>query len=206
MRAQPRHGGPHAALALANHRHGLVVLALLQVGVLQPLVVMATAPGRLRLRREFAVTDCDPGDVGGLLNGQIGGAPDDLSGTRRTVRTKDFLALQEAFVELHLGDLSDNYDFIASRLGIQSFNSDFRGFIFNDVNSGARLFGNIDNNLYQYNFMVLDMRETLLVGLAGALILKRTFSCAIIWAVRPGLAIAAPNPPPRGKKPVVPIF
>ncbi|MBI3848714.1 MAG: hypothetical protein HY298_00275 [Verrucomicrobia bacterium] len=78
---------------------------------------------------------------------------------RGTDRTDDFIALQQAFFELHLGDLSDNYDFIAARFGNQPFNSDFRGFIFNDVNSGARIFGNIDNNRYQYNFMVLDMRE-----------------------------------------------
>ena len=36
--------------------------------------------------------------------------------TRGTARTDDFLALQEAFVEIHLGDMSDNYDFIASRV------------------------------------------------------------------------------------------
>src|SRR6185436_4263403 len=29
--------------------------------------------------------------------------------------------------------------------------SDFRGFVFQDVQLGARLFGNRDNNLYQYN-------------------------------------------------------
>jgi len=62
-------------------------------------------------------------------------------------------------VELHLGDLSDNYDFVASRLGNQPFNSDFRGFIFNDVNSGLRFFGNAANNRWQYNLAVFDMRE-----------------------------------------------
>jgi len=101
----------------------------------------------------------NPGDAGSLLNGQVSNAPGNLDNTRRTERTKDYLALQEAFVELHLGDLSDNYDFFASRVGNQPFNSDFRGFIFNDVNSGARVFGNADNNHYQYNFMALDMRE-----------------------------------------------
>src|SRR6185503_1218706 len=78
---------------------------------------------------------------------------------RGTDRTDDFIALQQAFLELHLGDLSDNYDFVASRFGSQPFNSDFRGFIFNDVNTGARIFGNIDNNRYQYNFLALDMLE-----------------------------------------------
>jgi len=78
---------------------------------------------------------------------------------RGTGRTDDYLSLQEAFLEVHLGDLSDNYDFIASRFGNQPFNSDFRGFIFNDVNSGARLFGNAGNNRWQYNLALFNMRE-----------------------------------------------
>jgi hypothetical protein len=74
-------------------------------------------------------------------------------------RVDDFVALQQGFVELHLGDLSENYDFVAARLGNQPFNSDFRGFIFNDVNLAARLFGNYDNNRWQYNVVVFDMDE-----------------------------------------------
>jgi hypothetical protein len=76
-----------------------------------------------------------------------------------TDRPDDFLALQQAFVEFHLGDLSENYDFIATRAGYQAFNSDFRGFIFNDVNLGWRIFGNYDNNRWQYNVVAFDMRE-----------------------------------------------
>ncbi len=77
----------------------------------------------------------------------------------RTSRQKDFFSLQEAFVEIHLRDLSHNYDFISSRFGIQPFVSDFRGFIFNDSNLGIRIFGNYDNNRLQYNLMAFDMRE-----------------------------------------------
>ncbi len=77
----------------------------------------------------------------------------------RTSRRKDFFSLQEAFVELHLRDLSQNYDFISSRFGIQPFVSDFRGFIFNDSNLGVRIFGNYDNNHLQYNLAAFDMRE-----------------------------------------------
>ncbi len=77
----------------------------------------------------------------------------------RTSRRKDFYALQEAFVEIHLRDLSHNYDFISSRFGIQPFVSDFRGFIFNDSNLGARIFGNYDDNRIQYNLAAFDMRE-----------------------------------------------
>ena len=35
----------------------------------------------------------------------------------------------------------------------------FRGFIFNDTNLGARLFGNLGNNRYQYNLAFFDMLE-----------------------------------------------
>ena len=81
------------------------------------------------------------------------------SPAKGTTRLRDYFALQEWFGELHLRDLSNNYDFFAMRLGNQPFISDFRGFIFNDVNFGLRIFGNIDNNRYQYNFMTLDLRE-----------------------------------------------
>ncbi len=100
----------------------------------------------------------DPGDIDALLTGQVGPA-DSFRGEQNTVRTRDFFALQQAFGELHLHDLSDNYDFIAVRGGLQPFNSDFRGFIFNDINLGARFFGNARNNRLQYNLAAFDMRE-----------------------------------------------
>src|SRR2546421_860739 len=76
-----------------------------------------------------------------------------------TTREKEFWSLQEAFGELHLRDLSNNYDFISLRAGIQPFVSDFRGFIFNDTNLGVRIFGNYDNNRWQYNIAGFDMLE-----------------------------------------------
>jgi hypothetical protein len=76
-----------------------------------------------------------------------------------TTRYKDWVSLQEAFVEIHIHDLSNNYDFISSRIGIQPFVSDFRGFIFNDSNLVIRIFGNYDNNRWQYNLAFFDMRE-----------------------------------------------
>ena len=79
--------------------------------------------------------------------------------TRYTYRHKDTLSLQEAFLEIHLRDLSDNYDFISSRFGIQPFSSDFRGFVFSDSNLGARIFGNASNNKSQYNLLYFNMRE-----------------------------------------------
>ncbi len=87
------------------------------------------------------------------------GRSNDFAGTRYTTRYKNFFALQEAFGELHFGDLSDNYDFISARWGIQPFVSDFRGFIFSDTNLGARIFGNYDNNRTQYNLAFFEMRE-----------------------------------------------
>jgi hypothetical protein len=47
--------------------------------------------------------------------------------------------------------VSDAYDFDSVRIGIQPFNADFRGFLFNDLPFGVRLFGNRDANLWQYN-------------------------------------------------------
>lgn len=78
---------------------------------------------------------------------------------RNTTRYKDWTSLQEAFAEIHIHDLSNNYDFISCRFGIQPFVSDFRGFIFNDSNLGIRIFGNYDNNRWQYNLALFDMRE-----------------------------------------------
>lgn len=103
-----------------------------------------------------------PGDPGGLLGpgpgfGYVGGST--ALGDRYVTRTKDFASLQQAFLELHLADFTDNYDFISMRVGNQPFNSDFRGFVFNDTNLGLRIFGNMDSNRWQYNLAAFDMRE-----------------------------------------------
>jgi hypothetical protein len=79
--------------------------------------------------------------------------------TRYNFRHKETLALQEAFLEVHLRDLSHNYDFVSSKLGVQPFSSDFRGFVFSDSNLGARVFGSASNNKAQYNFLYFNMRE-----------------------------------------------
>ncbi len=113
----------------------------------------------------------DPGltNPGGILPGNpgalLGGGPgfeyvgeQQLSG-RYVTRTKDFATLQEGFLELHIADFTDNYDFISVRAGNQPFNSDFRGFVFNDTNLGLRIFGNADSNRWQYNLAAFDMRE-----------------------------------------------
>jgi len=76
-----------------------------------------------------------------------------------TTRLDSHLGLQEGFAEVKLKDLSNQYDFISLRLGIQSFTSDFRGFIFSDQEPGARLFGNFDSNRYQFNLAYFAMLE-----------------------------------------------
>lgn len=78
---------------------------------------------------------------------------------RGTNRTDTHVSLEEAFAEVKLADLSGNFDFVSVRAGIQSFVSDFRGFIFSDNNLGARLFGSLRNNRYQYNAAYFSMLE-----------------------------------------------
>ena len=66
-------------------------------------------------------------------------------------RLDHFLGVQEAFVDYHIRNVSERYDFDSVRVGIQPFQADFRGFLFNDQQLGVRLFGNRDNNRFQYN-------------------------------------------------------
>jgi hypothetical protein len=66
-------------------------------------------------------------------------------------RDDNHVALQEAFADVHLRNVSPRYDFDSIRVGIQPFSSDFRGFVFQDVPFGVRLFGTRDSNRWQYN-------------------------------------------------------
>ena len=74
-------------------------------------------------------------------------------------RLDTHFGLQEAFVEAKIKDLSSSYDFVSVRAGIQSFTSDFRGFIFSDQEPGIRIFGNLRSNRYQYNAAYFAMLE-----------------------------------------------
>jgi hypothetical protein len=74
-------------------------------------------------------------------------------------RRREDAALEEAFGEVKLATVSPYYDFVSLRAGIQPFVSDFRGFIFSDSNLGARLFGNLSNNRWQYNAAYFDLLE-----------------------------------------------
>src|SRR5262249_44797822 len=94
---------------------------------------------------------------------------------RANTRRDGIIALQEAWGEYRLGDTprvfpflrhagsrggySPFYDSTTIRTGIQCFNSDFRGFIFNDCNLGTRLFGNFASNRYLFNIAFFEMLE-----------------------------------------------
>jgi hypothetical protein len=94
---------------------------------------------RLTLAGQYNRVDID--DVRGLQ----------IDPRKGNTRDDGFIAIQEVFVDKHLRDVSTRYDFDAVRFGIQPFSSDFRGFLFQDLQFGARLFGNRDNNHKQYN-------------------------------------------------------
>jgi hypothetical protein len=78
---------------------------------------------------------------------------------RGTNRTDWHFSLEEAFAEVKLRDVNENFDFVSVRAGIQPFVSDFRGFIFSDNNLGLRFFGGFDNNRYQWNAAAFSMLE-----------------------------------------------
>ncbi len=74
-------------------------------------------------------------------------------------RTDNHVGVQELFADVHLRNVSDNYDFDSIRVGIQPFQSDFRGFVFQDVPFGVRLFGIRDNNKLQFNLAYFRRME-----------------------------------------------
>ena len=101
----------------------------------------------LRLTPVFNFNHTSVGELGVInINPQAG-----------TVRNDKFASLQEAFVDYHLRNVSEYYDFDSLRVGIQPFNFDFRGFVFQDSQPGFRLFGNRDDNRWQYNLAFFDL-------------------------------------------------
>ncbi len=83
----------------------------------------------------------------------------DIDPRQGPTRRRQDLALQEAFGEVKLKDLSPRYDVVSLRAGIQPFTSDFRGFVYRDTNLGARLFGNASTNRWQYNVAFFEQLE-----------------------------------------------
>jgi hypothetical protein len=104
---------------------------------------------RIRITPELSLNDLDVRELGIV-------SPNVRAGTNRF---DDHLGFQEAFFEVKLHDLSDNYDFISARAGIQQFNADFRGFLFVDEQLGLRIFGNWSNDRVEYNATYFQMLE-----------------------------------------------
>ena len=96
---------------------------------------------KLRLAPVFNVNSLNVQELGIV-------SPNVLQGRSRT---REFWALQEAFFETKLADVSPDYDFTSLRFGTQPFNNDFRGFLFNDINRAVRLFGTRNANRDQWN-------------------------------------------------------
>ena len=80
---------------------------------------------------------------------EVGALKVDTTSSRR--RTEGFVGIQGLFVDKHLRNVSERYDFDSLRIGIQPITADFRGFLFQDSPIGIRLFGTRDNNRWQYN-------------------------------------------------------
>ncbi|MFP6704413.1 MAG: hypothetical protein VB861_21885 [Planctomycetaceae bacterium] len=76
-----------------------------------------------------------------------------------TTRHRNRWALDEWFVETKLSDLSPHYDFVSARGGSQFFVSDFRGFVFSDINRAVRIFGSRFSNRDQFNLLWYDQTE-----------------------------------------------
>jgi hypothetical protein len=68
-----------------------------------------------------------------------------------TTRYDSHVGIQELSFQYKLADLSEYYDVVDAKAGIQPFTSDFRGFIYSDEEPGVRFFGNYDENKYEYN-------------------------------------------------------
>jgi hypothetical protein len=74
-------------------------------------------------------------------------------------RNDSFVGIQGLFLDKHLRNVSERYDFDSLRIGIQPITADFRGFLFQDSPVGVRLFGTRDNNRWQYNLGVFRRLE-----------------------------------------------
>jgi hypothetical protein len=83
--------------------------------------------------------------------GELGTVSPDVSKGQNRART--WWTLEEYFLEAKICDLSPDYDFASTRIGSQFFTSDFRGFIFSQTNRAVRLFGTLNANRDQFNFL-----------------------------------------------------
>ena len=75
-------------------------------------------------------------------------SPNVLQGTNRT---RTFFAMEQMFAEFKIADVSSEFDTVNIRAGTQPFISDFRGFLFADINRAVRIFGTRNAERDQYN-------------------------------------------------------
>lgn len=75
--------------------------------------------------------------------------PDGLAKGRR--QRDFFFGITTLYYDRHLRTVSERYDFDRLRVGLQAFSTDYRGFLYRDAQPGIRLYGNRDNNRWQYN-------------------------------------------------------
>jgi hypothetical protein len=103
----------------------------------------------IRLTPAFNYNYTTAGEIG-VLN---------INPEKGQTRSDQFVGLQEAFVDYHIRNVSEYYDFDSVRVGIQPFNTDFRGFLFQDNQPGLRFFGDRDANRWQYNLAYFQRLE-----------------------------------------------
>jgi hypothetical protein len=103
----------------------------------------------IRLTPAFNFNYTTAGEVG-VLN---------VNPAKGQTRADQFVGLQEGFIDYHFRNVSEYYDFDSVRAGIQPFNADFRGFLFQDNQLGLRFFGDRDANLWQYNIAYFQRLE-----------------------------------------------
>ena len=104
---------------------------------------------RLRVTPVLNYTRLDVNEVGVVV----------IDPAQGSTRERGDITLQEAFLEYHLFDWNERYDFASVEAGVLPFRSDFRGFLFEDTNLGVRFFGNADNNKWQYNLAFFDQLD-----------------------------------------------
>lgn len=107
------------------------------------------ADWRIKVSQVFNLNYLDVNELGVV-------GPDVRAGT---TRARQDYALEEWFIERKLFDIGPDYDFMSVRTGSQFFSSDFRGFIFTDINRGVRFFGTRNANRDQFNVAAFDMLE-----------------------------------------------
>ncbi|MCG8605017.1 hypothetical protein MJD09_08475, partial [bacterium] len=61
--------------------------------------------------------------------------------------------------EVKLADVGENFDFVSTRGGVQFFQSDFNGLVFQDFNLGGQLFGELSKNRYQWSAAYLNLLQ-----------------------------------------------